>query len=152
MIDKSTQHMMIGIVGTLVIVSTVIWQALSNVPGKTSSSYSLVGEFQSAEALPLGAQVSLAGIKVGTVSGVSYNPVNKTVLVSLAINNDIELSTDSLAMIVSDGFFGAKYVKIIPGGMPDVLEQGDTLEYVQDSVNLKELLEQIVNGASKPTQ
>lgn len=146
--NKTTRHMMIGIVGIFAVVFAVTWQALNNAPGKMSSSYSVIGEFRNAEGLPLGAKVSLSGIEIGTVSDVSYNPDHQTVLVSLAINNDVELSTDTLGMIVSDGFFGNKYIKIIPGGMPDMLREGDFLEYVQDSVNLKELLELVVRQAS----
>lgn len=147
--DTQTRHTLIGMGGIFACVLVVASLVVGNAPGQASRSYIITGEFRSAEGVALGAPVSLGGIQIGTVSHVAYNADNQTVMVDLSIKNGTALSTDSLGMIVSDGFFGGKYVKIIPGGMPDMLEQGDSLEYVQDSVNLKELLEQIVDRAGK---
>ena len=145
---RQNRNIFIGFIGIVTILSVVIWQATHRL-GDSSDAYTVVGEFNSAEGIALGNKVTLAGIAVGQVSHVSYNSDNQTVWVSLSIDTGVELPTDSSASIVSDGFFGGKYVKLIPGGMPDILEDGDTLEYVQGSVNLKELLEKIVEGADK---
>ena len=148
---KQNRNILIGVLGVLTIVGVMAWQA-TNKLGQSSDAYTIIGEFNSAEGIALGNVVSLAGITVGQVSHVTYNPDNQTVLLSLSINTGVELPTDSSASIVSDGFFGGKYVKLSPGGMPDFLEDGDTLEYVQGSVNLKELLEKIVDNADKSTK
>ena len=147
-VNIQNRNIFIGVVGIAIMLSVVLWQATYTL-GQSSSAYTIVGEFNSAEGIALGNKVSLSGISVGQVSHVAYHPDNQTVLVSLSINTGVELPTDSSASIVSDGFFGGKYVKLIPGGMPDILEDGDSLEYVQGSVNLKELLEKIVEGADK---
>ena len=148
---QQNRNIFIGAIGIATIISVMVWQASYRL-GESSDAYTIIGEFNSAEGIALGNKVSLSGIPVGQVSNVSYNPDNQTVFVSLSIDTGVELPTDSSASIVSDGFFGGKYVKLVPGGMPDMLEDGDALEYVQGSVNLKELLEKIVDGADKTTK
>ena len=67
--------------------------------------------------------------------------------ITMRIRSDIELPTDSIALIVSAGMLGGKYIKLEPGGETEVFAAGDYFEYVQGAVIFEELLEKIVLDA-----
>ena len=89
----------------------------------------------------------LTGIKVGEVTKLGYVPDGHRALLTMRINDDIKLPIDSVAMIISSGMLGGKFIKLEPGGEIDNLGDGDHFEYVQDAIIFEELLEKIVLDA-----
>ena len=60
----------------------------------------------------------------------------------MRIRNDILLPTDSVAMIISSGMLGGKYIKLEPGGELKNFEPGAHFD-MQDAVIFEELLERL---------
>ena len=89
----------------------------------------------------------LAGIPVGQVAGYAYDPEGQRAIVTFTIQDDIKIPLDSVALIVSDGLLGAKYIKIQPGGELDMMQSGDEFEYVQDAIAFEEILEKVILNA-----
>jgi len=68
--------------------------------------------------------------------------------VTLAIfDSNLAIPSDTAAVIETDGIFGEKYIELHPGGDIETLSPGQRLSYVQDSVVLESLLNQVVNRA-----
>lgn len=137
-------------VGTGLIVAVLAFAGFINADDPTAaaaSSYQLDGTFVATDGITIGSQVVLVGIPVGKVVGQRYDADMQAAVVSMAIDGHIEVPEDSVALIVSNGVFGEKYIKITPGGALDMLVDGDEFEFVQDSVVFEELLEKVILGA-----
>ena len=114
---------------------------------KAVSGYPLNAIYSHVDGLSLGAAVRLAGIPVGEVTSERFDPTHDQAIVTIMIADGIPIPRDSAAIIASDGLFGGKFIKIDPGGDPEMLKPGDTFGYVQDSIDLERLLARVVQEA-----
>jgi phospholipid/cholesterol/gamma-HCH transport system substrate-binding protein len=96
--------------------------------------YQLVTLVPSAAGLLKGAQVTLAGQRVGLVDGIDFIPLgshgNDHLMVHLSINRKVQtyIRTNSVARIRTQGALGDKYIDITPGTLGHrVLQPGDTI-------------------------
>ncbi|PYG27081.1 outer membrane lipid asymmetry maintenance protein MlaD [Pelagimonas varians] len=110
------------------------------------SGYDLRASFRSLEGVNVGTDVRLAGVKVGTVSGIELNTETYRADTVVAINNGIEIPDDSAIIIASEGLLGGNYVEISPGGSPFYFSAGDEILDTQGSVSLLTLLLKYVGG------
>lgn len=113
-----------------------------------SGSYPLKASFRSVQGIAVGADVKLAGVKVGTITSMVLNPQTFMADTMISVDKSIQLPTDSAIIISQDGLLGGAYVEILPGGMPDNLAPGDEIEDTQGSVSLINLLMKFVGGGS----
>ena len=109
-----------------------------------ADAYTLTAKFNRIDGLFEGADVYLAGIKVGTVSGQTLDDDYRAV-VALQIDAGINLPADTAVAIHTDGLFGTKFVVLDPGGEEDALEPGDEITFTQDAMIVGELLELIIS-------
>jgi phospholipid/cholesterol/gamma-HCH transport system substrate-binding protein len=114
--------------------------------GTEAGTYPLKASFRSAQGVAVGADVKLAGVKVGTITGLVLNPATFMADATIAVDKSIQLPTDSAILISQDGLLGGNYVEIMPGGMPDVLAPGGEIEDTQGAVSLINLLMKFVSG------
>ncbi len=114
----------------------------------SSGSYPLTASFRSVEGITVGSDVRLAGVKVGTITDLSLNPVTFFADATIAVQDRIVLPVDSAILISSEGLLGGNYVEILPGGSLDNLAPGDEIEDTQGSVSLISLLMAFVGGKS----
>ena len=134
------------VIGGAVLVVLALILAYSYVGGRGESAanaYTLIAKFNRIDGLGDGADVFLAGIKVGTVSGQTLDDDYRAV-VALQIDSAIELPTDTAVAIHTDGLFGTKFVVLDPGGEEDMLEAGDEITFTQDAMIVGELLDLII--------
>ena len=80
-----------------------------------------------ASGLTEGADVRMAGIKVGEVADMNLLPNSYNAEVGLDINDGIELPTDTSARILPTGLVGHAYVELEPGGDDQLLAGGDVI-------------------------
>lgn len=145
---KSDKHnILVGAAVIGVITAYMIYGYLSDRPGAAAGGYPLSAKFRSIDGIGEGSDVMLAGIPVGKVTHTDFDPATNNAMLTMTVRDGIDVPLDSVAMIVSDGIFGSKFVKIAPGGDLDMLEPGDQFEYVQDSVIFEELLEKVILAA-----
>lgn len=109
---------------------------------KGDSSFILYAPFNKTDGLMNGADVRVSGIKMGRVVEQTMNN-HYQVRVKMAFFMPVELSSDSAAIIETDGLLGSKYLELIPGGDDKVLKSGDELIYTQDAVVLSELMNKV---------
>ena len=161
-------------VGVLIISGLIVFAVgiffISGQVGFFTSNYELKTYFSGAESLRDGAQVRLAGIVVGNVTGIKLSPYTDT---SRAVQIDMEVARkyqdqireDSSATIETVGLLGEAYVNISRGGpgskpIPDggtvkSHEEADMKQIVQnanDVVSNLRVLSSTLNGITKQIQ
>lgn len=112
------------------------------------AGYELSASFDSVDGIVIGSDVRLSGIKVGTVTGQELDPATFRAQVLMAISPEVELPEDSSAKITSEGLLGGNYISLLPGGSPDVLVDGDEIEFTQGSIDLLGLIGQAIFSAT----
>jgi len=99
-------------------------------------NYEISAKFGEAGSLAPGAAVSVAGVKVGTVSQVTLEPKTYLAVAKLSIEPSVKLPADSTAKITSDGLLGGAHVAIAPGGSLEDLKPGGEIENTQGAVDI----------------
>jgi phospholipid/cholesterol/gamma-HCH transport system substrate-binding protein len=111
--------------------------------------YSVKAKFGQVGALAPGAEVSVAGVKVGTVSSISLDPKSFLAVVQMDLDPKTPLPEDSTAKITSDGLLGGMHIVIEPGGATDNLKAGSEIENTQGAVDLFGLVGQMLRPQSQ---
>jgi phospholipid/cholesterol/gamma-HCH transport system substrate-binding protein len=110
------------------------------------SGYEVVAKFNRADGVNVGTDVRLSGIKVGTVSKLSLDPMTYNAVATLALEKSVQLPDDSSVRITSEGLLGNQYLSIEPGASQDKIKPGGEIEYTQGAIDLMGLLGKAVFG------
>ena len=113
---------------------------------RSGGTYPLEASFRSIEGISPGADVKLAGVKIGSISSIKLNPKTFFADATIQVMDGIQLPSDSAIMISQDGLLGGSYVQIMPGGAPDNLKPGGRILDTQGAVSLITLLMKFVGG------
>src|SRR3984957_4861458 len=114
---------------------------LSPAPG-----YIIHADFDDISGLKVGDPVEIAGVPVGKVVGVSLH--NGRADVSMYLKKEVEVDSDAIAAIKTNGIIGDKYVSITPGAGDRMLKNGDSLRYTQSAFVLEDAIAQLIGGTS----
>ena len=87
-----------------------------------------------------GADVRIAGLKVGSVTGLAIDPKSYQAVATFTVQPDIKLSADSSATIATGGLLGGNFISLATGGDDKMLADGGTITVTQSAVNLEDLL------------
>jgi phospholipid/cholesterol/gamma-HCH transport system substrate-binding protein len=127
--------------------------------GRSSTSgYTLTAKFDRIDGLPVGADVRLAGVKVGSVLDERIDPKSYLAVVTLSVRNGLELPKDTSAAVNSESLLGGEYISLSPGGDTTMLAPGGVITITQSTVSLEQLLGKFIFsvtdlvGAMKPGQ
>ncbi len=117
------------LVGLLLIVSVAVgvagtvWLAR----GGLSSGYDMYARFPWGAGLKNGQPVLLAGVNIGFVKGVKLDP-NGTLVVTLAINNEYQVPSQTTAAVEPNGIFGDQLIALTPTrSVTTFMAKGDTI-------------------------
>lgn len=135
--------------GAVVVVGALLLTLAFALGGKSEDSaegYRLDARFNKADGISVGSQVRLSGTVVGRVIDQKLDDRYRAVL-SLRIRPDVQLTTDTAAVIYTDGLLGAKFVELKPGGDDAMLKPGHEIQYTQDAVVVEDLLDMIIQQA-----
>ncbi len=108
--------------------------------------YPLTARFDSVTGLKDGSEVEIAGVKVGQVERITLDQDSMMAIAHLKIRKGIELSEDVIAAVKTAGLIGDKYISLIPGGSPDILQPGDLIIETESSLDIEELVSKYVFG------
>jgi phospholipid/cholesterol/gamma-HCH transport system substrate-binding protein len=104
----------------------------------------LKAAFRSVEGLEQGSQVQIAGIKVGTVKTISFDPEAGKAVVDMAIKDQYlgKIPEGSRVFLKTKGLFGDKYVIISPG-KPNArkLKPGEEIKLVFEPTDTAKVIE-----------
>jgi phospholipid/cholesterol/gamma-HCH transport system substrate-binding protein len=106
--------------------------------------YPLTARFGEVGALGTGADVRLAGVKIGSVAKIELDPKTFLAKTTLTIDDKVKLPSDSTVKITSDGLLGGQHIAITPGGAPEDMKPGAEFQNTQGAVDLFGLIGQAI--------
>ena len=107
-------------------------------------SYSVSAKFGSVSGLKSGAIVEIAGVQVGKVTDISFDPEDYEAKVTMSINQGVVLQDDSIASVRTAGIIGDRYIDISPGGSDELLGDGGRIYETESAINLEELVSKYI--------
>ncbi len=112
------------------------------------SGYTLSAQFGQVGALASGADVRLAGVKIGTVTSIELDPKTFLAKTSMMIDTKVALPADSTVKITQDSLLGGDHLSVEPGGSLDNMKAGAQFQNTQGAVDLFGLIGQVLRPAS----
>ena len=107
-------------------------------------TYSVSAKFGSVSGLKSGAIVEIAGVQVGKVTEISFDPDDYAAQVVMSINQGVVLQDDSIASVRTAGIIGDRYIDISPGGSDELLGDGGRIFDTESAINLEELVSKYI--------
>ena len=129
--------------GALVLLAAVLFLAYAVTNSGRSGGGSglvLTARFDRIDGLAAGADVRIAGVKVGSVTAQRIDPQTFLAVLTMNVDSALRLPDDSSAEITSEGLLGGKYVALVPGGSNRNLASGGEVKITQSAVSLESLL------------
>ena len=109
--------------------------------GSGPPTYTVTAKFDNIGDLKSGSPVTMAGVTIGRVESIRFDPKDYKAAVTLRIENQYsEIPEDSDASIQTAGLLGGKYVGIGPGGSETFLKNGGQIEFTQSAIVLEGLI------------
>jgi phospholipid/cholesterol/gamma-HCH transport system substrate-binding protein len=115
----------------------------------TVSGMTLRAKFERIDGLAVGADVRLAGVKIGSVTATRIDPQTFQAIVTMSVQPGLKLPRDSSAEIGSDGLIGGKSLAIVPGGDDRLLADGGEFTITQSAASLEQLLGKFIFGVGE---
>jgi phospholipid/cholesterol/gamma-HCH transport system substrate-binding protein len=109
-----------------------------------SNVYEVKARFGTVTGLKAGADVEMAGVKVGRVADIKLGNDGIEAVVSMQINNGVKLESDSIASIRTAGIIGDRYVNITRGGADEFINGGGEIVETESAVVLEELISKYI--------
>ena len=118
---------------------------------QTTPSYRLEAAFENIGGLKLRAPVKAAGVVVGRVEQVRFDPKTYQAVVTMKIDQGDQFSKDTIASILTSGLLGEVYIGLDSGGDTKMLDNGERIAKTQSAVVLEKLIGQFLfDKASSP--
>jgi phospholipid/cholesterol/gamma-HCH transport system substrate-binding protein len=119
--------------------------------GHAKKGFHVTAKFDNIGDLKPGAPVSMAGVRMGEVESIHFDPADYKAAVTMRIAPQFDhIPDDSDASIQTQGLLGGKYVGLSPGGADTYLKDGGEIAFTQSAVVLENLVNKFfANMASK---
>ena len=104
-------------------------------------SYRVYAMFQNVGGLTERAKVTMAGVAIGRVEAITLDSKTQLARVEMSVESQVnDISTDTVAAILTSGLLGEKYVGLTPGADETYLKDGSKIEQTQSSLVLEDLI------------
>ncbi|MDD1614360.1 MAG: outer membrane lipid asymmetry maintenance protein MlaD [Methylococcaceae bacterium] len=108
-------------------------------------SYTITARFENSGGLKIKSPVSAAGVKIGKVSAISFDPKTYESVVQMNINAQYNtIPDDTTASIFTAGLLGEQYVNLEPGGSDVYLQKDGKIEITQSAIILEKAIGQFL--------
>jgi len=126
--------------------------------------YAISANFPMVDGIKDGTDVKINGVKVGSVSGLKLNteagPNQYLVTVSMTVDPNVKIPTDTIAMVASESLLGGKYMSLEPGAEEIMIKTDGTgrITHTQAPMRLDDLIGQLIysnkrgSDNAKPTE
>mgnify|MGYP001317802225 FL=1 len=107
--------------------------------------YTITARFENSGGLKVKSPVSAAGVKIGQVSDISFDPKTYESVVKMRINSKYNsIPDDTTASIFTAGLLGEQYVSLEPGGSSEYLKENGNIEITQSAIILEKAIGQFL--------
>jgi phospholipid/cholesterol/gamma-HCH transport system substrate-binding protein len=106
--------------------------------------YHVSANFDNIGDLKVGSPVTMAGVSVGEVESIKFDPKIYQAVVGLRIDPQYnQIPDDSFASIQTQGLLGGKYIGLSPGGSDTFLKNGGHIDQTQSAIVLESLINKL---------
>lgn len=112
------------------------------------NTYDLTADFTDVGNLKVRAPVRIAGVQVGTVTGMDLDSQTYQAHVILSIEKDVAIPTDSSVSVTSSGVLGDNYISISPGYASTNMPAGAAFVTTYPATSLTSLISTFMSGGS----
>lgn len=111
---------------------------------ESGDGFHVLARFDNVGDLKTGAPVTMAGVKIGRVTSVTFDSSDYKAVVALVIDPQYsKIPDDSWANVETAGLLGAKYVGIDAGGSETYLRDESQIENTQSAMVLEKLVNKL---------
>jgi phospholipid/cholesterol/gamma-HCH transport system substrate-binding protein len=108
-------------------------------------SYTITARFENSGGLKVKSPVSAAGVKIGKVSNIIFDPQTYQSVVQMSIYSRYNtIPDDTTASIFTAGLLGEQYVNLDPGGSEVYLKDNGKIEITQSAIILEKAIGQFL--------
>jgi len=138
------------IVGALVLLvaGVFVFYAFAKSDRTGPDGIEISARFGRIDGLKRGADVTLSGVKVGTVTGFDLDRKTYQAVVRMLVSSNVSLPADTHAKIVSESLLGGMVVVLEPGGDTKMLPPGGEIQMTQGAIPLSELIAKFMFGGT----
>jgi len=116
----------------------------------SGDSYTVYARFDNIGGLKVKAPVTMAGVEVGRVLDIYYDPEDFRAVAELGIYEQFNgIPDDTFAKILTAGLLGEQYVGLDPGGSERNLTDGSEIVITQSALVLEEVIGQFIYGKAQ---
>lgn len=117
-----------------------------------ADTYQLTAKFDNIGGLKVRGPVKSAGVVVGRVTEIRFDPQTYEAVATLTIDSRYRFPKDTFVSILTAGLLGEQYIGLDAGGDEKMLSPGDVIAKTQSAVVLEKLISQFMfNKASEGT-
>ncbi|HEY5683208.1 MAG TPA: outer membrane lipid asymmetry maintenance protein MlaD [Sulfuricaulis sp.] len=107
--------------------------------------YRIRANFDNVGGLKVKAAVTMAGVRIGRVTGIGFDNKKYQAVVTMDIDGKFKIiPNDSSASILTSGLLGDQYIGLEPGGAEEYLKDGDVMRTTQSALVLEKLVGQVI--------
>ena len=133
--------------GALLFLALKVGNLASSSSGET---YPIYAKFDNIGGLKVRGPVKSAGVVVGRVSEIHFDPQSYEAVATLTIDSRYRFPKDTFVSILTAGLLGEQYIGLDAGGDEKMLKPGDVVVKTQSAVVLEKLISQFMfNKASE---
>ena len=111
---------------------------------QTTPSYRLEAAFDNIGGLKLRAPVKAAGVVVGRVDVVRFDPKTYQAIVGMRVDQGYLFSKDTIASVLTSGLLGEVYIGLDAGGDAQMLADGGRIMKTQSAIVLEKMIGQFL--------
>ena len=127
--------------GALLFLALKVGNLASSSSGET---YAIHAKFDNIGGLKVRGAVKSAGVVVGRVTEIRFDPEAYLALVTIQVDARYKFPRDTFATINTSGLLGEQYIGFEVGGDTAMLKAGDTIKKTQSAVVLEKLISQFM--------
>lgn len=143
----STQDTLVGLfVASGIVGLFFLALQVSNLSSFTAQdSYTVTARFENSGGLKVKSPVSAAGVKIGQVTAISFDPKTYESVVKLSIAKQYNtLPDDTTASVYTAGLLGEQYINLDAGGSEEYLKDGGKIDVTNSAIILEKALGQFL--------
>lgn len=106
-----------------------------------TDTYTVTARFGNVGSLKIRAPVAMAGVTIGRVKSVEFDPLGLEAVVLFEIDSQYDqIPEDSDVSILTSGLLGSQYLGIGAGGSEFNLEDGSEIQFTQSAIVIENLI------------
>lgn len=114
-------------------------------------TYAVTANFQNIGGLKPRSPVKSAGVVVGRIDAIQFDPATYEAKVTLKLDKRYQFPKDTFANIYTAGLLGEQYVGLEAGGDEEYLKENDQIIQTQDAVVLEKMISQFLYSKASET-